>query len=491
MSDIVSNRSPDFSILRAALIGLSAFGLLFAGQMPAIGNMPLGASQTAFLAVIMAVLWASEALPVHVTAFLPIVALPYFGIETLSGVLGAALQPGLLVFLGSFVAATAIDHQGLHKHLARQLITSFGGAISSVLLGLMLITALFSMVMSNTTAALIMMPIGLSLAGGFMVKRGEGNKVKGTFALGIAYAATIGGMVTLIGTPPNILTSAFLRETYSLDIGFAAWMAVSLPLAGVMFVCAWKLLSFSLGAETKGVKLQDSATDLSSPEGTRFTKAQIRVLILVGLLLLGWMTRPLMNIIIPVSYWNDVTISLFVAVLLWVLPGGRPKGTTGAEFHIERLAPIRLLKNFPLPVIFLFGGGLMLAHGFTVSGLADWLANSSQVLVVLPKLMLFFIFVLAVSIITEFMSNTATAAVLLPVAAAVAEGTGLSPIALVLAVCFASNAAFIMPIATAPNTIAFMTGHLHSKDMMRRGVVLNLMSAIIITIGIYLLELRP
>jgi len=457
--------------------------LLVAGYLPSVGNMPTAAQHTALLALVMAILWATESLPVHMTAFLPVVALPFLGVETIAGTLGAAVQPGLLIFLGSYVAATAINHQELHKRLANQLIQSFGQSVQSVLAGLMFITAVFSMVMSNTTAALIMMPIGISLAGGYAKSKTGCNEIAGIFALGIAYSATIGGMVTLIGTPPNILTTAFLEANYNNSIGFSEWLIVSFPFAALLFYAAWKLLTLGavkyIGNDTCAVS--HSAQEKIVDKG--LTPPQKKVLALVVMLLLGWITRPLVNHIIPQAVWNDVTISLLVAFLLWVLPAEKAKA--------GRLAPIGLFKKFPVPILFLFGGSLMLAHGFSVSGLASWLAQNSTILTVLPKAFIFFTFVLFVSVITEFMSNTASAAILLPVAAAIAEGVGIPPIAMVLAVCFAANAAFIMPIATAPNTIAFMTGHLRSRDMIRRGTLLNIFAAFSITVILYVMEITP
>ncbi|MBV7257383.1 SLC13/DASS family transporter [Pacificimonas sp. WHA3] len=450
-----------------------AAGILFLLVAPLVSGqfaIPQPAFLTAMVAIVMALWWGSEALPLEVTSLLPLIALPAYGVTTPGALLLASIEPGLLVFLGGFVAACAIDRHSVHRWVLDRIGFLFGRSARGLLAGIMLVTALASMVMSNTTAALIMMPAALAFAS----EGSDGTETQGlgaTLALGVAYAATIGGMVTLIGTPPNILTAAFLKNALQVEIGFVEWMAISLPISATLLAASWAVLTVS-GSLPKGDVPPAKASGHTARPSSRLSSPQRRALLLLALLLAGWLSRPLVNIFLPETLWNDVTISLLVAALFWLLPTER-----GAR---ERLVPLASLASFPFTVLFLFGAGLMLAHGFQASGLTGWIGTSTGMLAALPGWAILLCFVLLVSLVTEFISNTASVAILLPIAAALGEGAGLSPVALALCTAFAANAAFIMPVATAPNTIAFMTGKLSASYMMRRGLLLNLIAVAII-----------
>lgn len=428
----------------------------------------------------MATWWATEAIPVPVTAFLPIVTFPLLGISNIADTTSAYANPIIYLFLGAFILALAVERWMLHKRIALHILSLTGTDGKRLIGGFMLVAALLSMWMTNTSTTMMLMPIALSVASVIASNNDhlspQQNKAfQAAMLLGLAYAATIGGLATLVGTPPNALLAAFLTENYGIKITFANWMMVGVPVTLIMLPLAWYSLthiSFKIDVPANK-KVQDYLSNLKTDLGA-MSLAEKRVAMVFVAVVVLWILRRPINAWFGFSGLSDAGIAMTAALLLFLLPSGnKEQGQLMVWENVSRL---------PWGVLILFGGGLSLASAVSSTGLAEFLGQS---LTPLGGFGIFALIIAATGLViflTELTSNVATAATFLPVVAAVAIELGVSPLLLCVPITLAASCAFMLPVATPPNAIVFASGVLNIPQMVRAGVLLNIIGMILLSI---------
>ena len=446
-------------------------------------------TRTAAVALWMALWWMTGAVPLAVTALLPIVLFPTLGIMSAKDVPGYYINDIIFLFLGGFLVALAMQHWDLHRRIALRILLFFGGKPSRVLLGFMTPTFLLSMWISNTATTMMMVPIALSV----ILRLEENGDTVATrrFSLGlllaIAYSASIGGTATLIGTPPNASLIAILENTFpdAPPISFAGWFAFGFPLATILFVSLWAFIRWQFISGEAGVNI-DLTMIRNQYKGmgkTSFEQAVVFV-VFVSMALL-WLTRsgiaidefhiPGWSALFPFpAYLRDGTVAITMALLLFVTPSkSRPE---------TRILNWEIARGVPWDIILLFGGGFALAGGFAQSGLAVWageqlagLSGATPVVIVLGL-------TLFVSFLTELTSNAATTEMLLPIVAALAVAIDVNPLFLMIPVTLSCSFAFMLPVATPPNALIFGTNRVRVMDMVRTGFFFNIIGVLLVTI---------
>jgi sodium-dependent dicarboxylate transporter 2/3/5 len=464
-------------------VGLFAGPVLFVLMVlvPPPGDLPVAGMRTGALALLMAVWWITEAIPIPATALLPLALLPLLGAGTIREAAAPYAHPLIFLFMGGFMLALAMQRWGLHRRLALHIIRRMGSQPSPIIAGFMISAALLSMWVSNTATAVMMLPIGLSVVE-MGRNRGASSEEGDPFAvallLGIAYACSVGGLGTLIGTPPNAFMAAFLSETYQVEIGFAQWMLFGVPIVAVALPMTFFVLTrvlFPLGRTSSALE-EDFLADALAATGP-MSPAEKRVAAVFALTAAAWVFRPLLdNWIVGLS---DAGIAVAAAVVLFLLPVDLSRG----EFVLNW----SWAQRVPWGVLLLFGGGLSLADGIHRTGLAASMAHALQALASWPLPVLLVAAVSLIVFLTELTSNTATAAVFLPILAAVGEGMGRDPMLLVVPAALAASCAFMLPVATPPNAIVYGSGRLTIPQMARAGLVLNLLFIGLITGVTYML----
>ncbi|MCW7555736.1 DASS family sodium-coupled anion symporter [Endozoicomonas gorgoniicola] len=474
------------SVFTRGAPGLSYWVSLFTGPilllLTIITPPPQGMTQDAWymvgVATLMAVWWVSEVVPIPVTALTPIAVVPLLGVASIREVTAPFANPTIYLFFGGFMLGVAMERWNLHKRIALNIMLATGVKPSRQVAGFMVATAFLSMWVSNTATSAMMLPIGLSVAA--MMSGSEEGRAR--FAkmllLAIAYSASIGGLATLIGTPPNALLAAFLSETYNIDIGFAQWMMVGLPISFLMLVATWLWLT----------KVSFRMDDIESPDARKVLKEQLDDLgamtrgektigIIFALTALAWIFRPLLKGYIPGL--SDTGIAVAAAISLFIVPVNRD----------ERIYVLTWEKAREIPwgVLLLFGGGLTLAALIKSTGLANWIADAMSIVGGLPILLVVAFVVTVIIFLTELTSNTATAAGFLPLMGALGVSLGIDPTLLAVPAALAASCAFMMPVATPPNAIVFGSGKLEIGDMIKAGFALNIIGIILVTLtGYYL-----
>ncbi len=455
------------------LLGPLLFTLIL--LLPAPQAMSPAAQQLAAVTVLMATWWISEALPIAVTALLPIVLFPLLGIMPLAQTTSAYANPMVYLFLGGFLIAMAMQKWALHRRIALLTIRLVGTSPRRIILGFMLATAFLSMWISNTATAMMMLPIGLAVIG-HRQSAGEDGNVDNNFAtalmLSIAYAASIGGVATLIGTPPNAILAGVLQQQQGITLGFAQWMSFALPLSIVMLLLAWLYLTRTvytgggqeIAADRTLIRQQLSALGVMSYE-------ERWVLGVFGLVAATWLLRGLLDIS-WLDRLGDAGIAIGGALLLFILPAARKRG--------GRLLDWQSAVSLPWEILLLFGGGFSLAAGFVHSGLTEWLVSQLGILQGMPVWLLLAAIVLLVIFLTEVTSNTATATIVLPLMGALAGAMSLAPTLLMIPAAIAASYAFMLPVATPPNAIVFGGGHVTIPQMARAGIWMNLLATLLI-----------
>ena len=472
--------------LRFTGLLLGPFLFLLSLVLPApFTGMSDSAWLAAGLAALMATWWITEAVPIPVTSLLPVVLAPIIGLTSLKLTTSSYSHPLIFLFLGGFILSLAMERWQLHKRIALIAMTAVGDKPERQIGGLMLITAFLSMWMSNTATAVMMLPIALSVIEmnkPVNTKCGQQQATSEPFAvallLGIAYSASIGGVATLIGTPPNALMAAYLSDSYGIELGFAHWMLMALPLAIVMLIICWfwlTRLGFKVNEQGTGSggDLKKQLFDLGA-----WQKPEIAVAIVFICTAVSWMLRPLL------AHWtglaiSDTGIAMTAAISLFLIPVDWTKKVMVMDWHTA--------QKLPWGVLILFGGGLSLAAQIKHSGLADYIASSLASTATLPLIVVIVIVTSAIVFLTEITSNTATAAGFLPLLGPVAVSITGSPLLLVVPAALAASCAFMMPVATPPNSIVFASGQLQIKQMVKAGLFLNLVAIVLISLLAYLL----
>jgi sodium-dependent dicarboxylate transporter 2/3/5 len=426
----------------------------------------------------MAIWWMTEALPLAVTAMLPVILFPTFGIRSIEATTPSYAHPLVFLFLGGFLLARAMNVWALDRRLALTVLRFVGSSPPSVLAGLMAVTAFLSMWVSNTATAMVMLPIGLSIATTFSdhdEQHAEG--VAPALLLGIAYAATIGGMGTIVGTPPNALFAAFMAETYGIEISFAKWMLIGVPLVLVLLPLTWFVLTHVTFHITSLPSLQVTGpTEDKSVTLEPISRAERLVASVMLLVAASWIFRPLLTTAMPWLHLSDAGIAIAGALMLFLLPADLKHGRFLLSW--KEAAGIRW------DVLILFGGGLALAAAIGESDLADWIGAQFVGLKALPVFLLLLAVGTLIVFLGELASNTAMAAVFLPVAGATAIGMGEPAILLTLPIALFATLGFMLPVATPPNAIIFGSGAVDMRHMLRTGAILDVFGIIVVALAI-------
>ncbi len=428
----------------------------------------------------IAIWWITEAIPIAVTALLPIVLFPLSGGLDLSATSGSFGHKYVFLYMGGFVIAIAIEKWSLHKRIALNIIHLIGADIRKIILGFMVATAFLSMWISNTATSVMMLPIGLAI-----IKQLKDNPATvedenllfgKSLMLAIAYSASIGGMATLIGTPPNLVLAGVVLDTYGYEITFMQWLIFGLPISIVLIFICWKYLTryaFSFkqvefpGGRAEIQRLKRSLGKISYEEKL--------VSIVFAATAFCWITRSfLLQKLLPGL--DDTIIAIFFAILLFLIPA-KKKG--------EQLINWEEAVKMPWGIILLFGGGMALAKGFEESGLAVWIGGQMASLSGLPIFLLVLVLIAAVNFLTEITSNLATTAMLLPVLAPMALSIDVHPFVLMVGAAVAASCAFMLPVATPPNAVVFGSGYLRIPDMVKKGFFMNIASIIVLSLFVY------
>jgi sodium-dependent dicarboxylate transporter 2/3/5 len=480
-----------FGFWLALLLAVAAYAALGASSLEQPGRA------VAALAVLMSVLWLTEALPIPATALLPIALLPLItgGEITVRQATAPYAQDLIFLFLGGFLVALAMERWGLHRRIALRIILAVGHRPATVVLGFMAASAFLSMWISNTATAVMMMPIALSvvqlvrdrLAGAANVERGQFHFAI-ALLLGVAYGSSIGGAATLIGTPPNLMMAAFARDTLGAEISFGSWLPLGLPFAWGLLPLAWLVLVYWIFPLR--VKEIPGGRALIREELQRcgpMSRAEVLVSLVFVLAAAAWIARePLTGLSIggaqPLQGLSDAGIAMIAAMLLFVLPA---PGHGGA-----RLLDWSQAVKVPWGVLLLFGGGLSLADAIKSSGVDAFVGDQLARFGGLPEMLVVAGVVVVVVFFGEFTSNTATTATFLPILAASAQGLGVEPMTLVVSSTLASSCGFMMPVGTPPNAIVFATGEFSIRQMCRAGIWLDLLSIAWILVLVWLLGAR-
>ncbi|MCP5151114.1 MAG: DASS family sodium-coupled anion symporter [Ectothiorhodospiraceae bacterium] len=467
---------------RARAVGLALGPALALAAWLALADDPVltGPGRvTVSVAVLMATWWLTEAVPLAVTALLPATLFPVLGIADAAGAAAPYASPIVFLFLGGFVIGLAMEKVGLHRRIALHVLARVGTAPSRLVGGVMLVSAGLSMWISNTATAIMMLPIGTSVLVSMREHMTEEppprlDDLGRAMMLGIAYGATIGGLGTLLGSPPNLVLASFLRARYGVDLGMVEWLQVGLPVMVVMLPVAWLWLTrvaFRLpGGAAPGAGTM-IASELRALGPMR--AGERRVLLVFTLAVVGWMSRPWIVAATGLRGLDDASIALLAALALFAIP----LDARARHFVIDWSTMTRL----PWEVLILFGGGLSLAAAIAAHGVDGWLGAALQVLAGLPALVIMAGVCTLVVFLTEVTSNTAVTTTLLPVVAAAAAGLGVPPAPLLGAVALSASCAFMLPVATPPNAVVFASGQVAVADMARAGLALNLVAIVVLT----------
>ena len=440
--------------------GLIVFVVMLALPAPA-GMEPL-AWRVAALTILMATWWMTQALPLTVTALLPFLALPLMDIMTAQDVAKEYYSPTLFLILGGAFLALTIERTGMHRRVALAILGRSGHTVTGLMIAFMGSTALLSMVMSNTSIALIMVPIAVAVLAAGGTKPGETDGLAGALIMGVAFAAAIGGLGTLVGSPTNAIAAGLVEKQLGIQISFLTWMLYGLPVVIIgVPLCAFILLRVQ--NVTAGSFDVDAARE-SIGKARPMSIAEKR-LVPIFLLVIGmWIAQPLLEPMLPKGGITDGSIAIAGSLLLFLIPDGT--GRPLLTWHEADRAP--------WGVIMMFGGGLALAAGITQSGLAAWLGEALEPLSVVHPVIIALALTALVILITEFASNVATASGVLPVVAGLVAATGADPWLMAMAASMAASWGFMMPSGTGPNAIAWASGHIALPKMVKAGFFLDL-----------------
>jgi|FLOH01.1.fsa_nt_gi solute carrier family 13 (sodium-dependent dicarboxylate transporter), member 2/3/5 len=443
---------------------------------------------TAAIAFLMAFWWISEALPIGITSFLPVILFPLLGILNGKAISNAYINYVIFLFIGGFLMALAMEKWNLHKRIALKVLSIVGGSPFMILFGFMFSAAFLSMWMSNTATTMMMLPIAFSVSTALEEVHGKA-KIK-TFVVGlllaIAHACSIGGIATLVGTPPNLSFMRIFEIMYpgGPSISFGQWITFALPITIIMFIFTLFFLYFVYKPKEKIEKLDKSFFRDKYIALGKVTAEQKRVFVLFIILALLWVFRTDINLgIFNITGWstifkhpeflNDGTVAMLIAVILFIVPSTKKN---------EALLTWQITKKLPWHIVFLFGGGFALAKGFIDSGLSTYIGGLLTNAGSLSPTALVASLTAVMSLLTEFTSNTATTEMILPIIGGLANEIHVNPLLIMIPVTLAASMAFMLPIATPPNVIVFGTGKLTMLHMMRTGFFINLMAIIVITV---------
>lgn len=435
--------------------------------------------KTLALTALMVTWWITESVPLPVTALLPIITFPLLGIMPLREAAIPFAHPIIFLFMGGFILALAIEKSKLHLRIALKIVDVIGSRPDRMVGGFMLATGFLSMWISNTATVLMMLPMALSVIALLtpIIEKTSPSAARNftlCLLLGIAYSSSIGGVGTLIGTPPNAFTKGYFNSTYHVEISFLEWMKMGVPFSVSMLIGMWLLLTrvifpIRLGKETLSENIiQDECKKL----GTISREERLAGIIAL-ITATCWMTESYIDEIIP--GFNEVTVALLAALTLFIIPLNFSKN--------EYLLTWKDAEKLPWGILLLFGGGLSLASGFESTGLAQWIGlQFDGTGDVMPHWMLVALVVSAMSIASTFMSNVAATTLLIPIIAPIAIGMGENPMIFAIPATMAASCAFMLPVSAAANAIVFSSGFISIKDMVRAGFCMNVVGIVLLTV---------
>ena len=479
MSDASRNKQLETYQVVGRILGPAIFlAMMVAGPWQDI--MPSLAWKAAAAGIWMAVWWATEAIPVPVTALLPLVVFDPLGIATIRDAAAPYANPTIFLFMGGFIMALALERWDLHRRIALAVVDNAGTDGRRLIGGFMLVCAVLSMWMTNTSTTMMLLPIVISVAAVIRdnvpdLTQKNRDDFQIAILLGLAYSASIGGLATLIGTPPNALLMGFMADNYDIELSFARWMMVGIPVSFTMLPIAWFALTrFLYPCDIPAsAAVRNHLHELREEMGA-MSVAEKRVAVVFAGLILSWMFRKPVTEWLGISGVSDAGVVMTAAVILFLLPSG--------DRDNPRLLTWEDLSRLPWGVLILFGGGLSLAAAVSDSGLALWLGEQLAPLNAWGTALLVVASVALVIFLTELTSNLATTATLLPVMGAIAVQAGVPPIVLTVPITIAASCAFMLPVATPPNAIVFSTGTISIPQMVRAGVFLNIIGIIIVSV---------
>ncbi|HLS65864.1 MAG TPA: DASS family sodium-coupled anion symporter [Pseudogracilibacillus sp.] len=478
----------DRSYSKAQLIGLFLGPVLFIFMLLFFKPSGLSAEGIAIAAstIWIATWWITEAVPIPVTSLLPLILFPLTGGLEVGDTASAFGDETIFLFMGGFMIALAMEKWNLHRRMALTIISLIGTNMNRIVLGFMVATGFLSMWISNTATAMMMVPIGLAiiyqvtdaLKDNPSVDTSKENFGFGkALMLGIAYSASIGGIATLIGTPPNTLLAGAINKMYGIELSFAKWMLFGVPFAWVFLIIVWiYLVKVAYPSKIKELPGGTAVIDKEKRKlGDASTEEKL-VLIVFSLAAFSWITRTFL-LSKFIDGLSDGIIAMFFALVLFIIPSVSKKG--------DHLLDWETAVKLPWGILLLFGGGLAIASGFVNSGLSEWIGTQLTGLQGVSLLIVVLTVAALVIFLTEITSNTATASMMYPIMASLAVALGYHPYALMIAAGVAASCAFMLPVATPPNAVVFGSGYLRIPDMAKAGFMLNIIGAILVSITIY------
>lgn len=450
-----------FAFLSSLVLG----GVLY------VMNQPKDIIFTAAITLFVAVLWVTEALPIPATSVIPFAAFPLFGVISHTEAASSLGSHVIMLLMAAFMLSKALEKANLHKRFAIYMLRVTGsGSPLKVILGFMMTTAVLSMWISNTATILMMLPMAIAIINAL-----DNPRFGVALILGIAYAASLGGVGTPIGTPPNIIFMSVYEETQGVEYSFIEWMKTGIPI--VIVAIPVMALWLARGIKTVG--------NIDLPEPGHWTKAEKRVLAIFGTVALAWIFRPFWTAWLGIITISDSTIAVAGVIAMFLVNSGNDNGEVDAKGNNEKLLDWKTANDIPWGMLLLFAGGICIAKAFMASGLSvvmgTWLTGLST----LPVLLLMLCICLFVTFLTEITSNTATSTLLMPILAAAGLAVGVDPKLLMIPAAISASCAFMLPVATAPNAIAYSTEKFDIKTMAREGIALNVLVAVVVTIVCY------
>lgn len=467
-------------------IGVAVLGFILILIYSAYSGLGASANMLAIV-FLMVYLWMTEAIPLAITALIPIVMFPLLGIEKGQATASEYFNSTILIFLGGFLLSLTMEKWDLHKRIALNILKIVGISPARILFGFMLATALISSVMSNVATTTMMFPIALAITSELLANNqsiASKNFAKGVM-LGVAYASSIGGISTLIGTAPNLAFLGIYSKNFpnAPAFTFSNWLVVGVPIASIMLIATWFVLSKTVFKFPKQLDISENTIQNELDKLGKIKYEELVVLITISIASLLWLFRSdivLGTVVIPgwsglfpfPKFIDDSTVAIAISSILFIIP---------AKNRLHKIADIQLFTKVPWDIIILFGGGFALAMGFEQSGLSKSIGNLFTQVNFNNPIILILLVSLVVTFLTEMTSNTATTYTILPILVSISYGLGVNPIILMLPATISASFAFMLPVATPPNAIVFSSGYIDIKEMMRAGFLLNLIGAVLVT----------
>jgi sodium-dependent dicarboxylate transporter 2/3/5 len=467
---------------RGKIIGLVSgifLFIVFVFNIPGF-DMPPQASATAGVVLMMACFWVSLCLPIPVTSLFPIVLFPLLGVASSGATVKYYANNNIYLFMGGFIIALAIEKWDLHRRIALTITSFLGTSPARVVMGFMCGTAFMSMWISNTATTMMMLPIGMAVISETVKLTGKETKFAVVLMLGIAYGASVGGIATPIGTPPNIVFLGQFKRGFpdAPEISFFSWIKIFLPLTVILIPLVWLVLIKVLGLRSQRVKMGREIIKEELKKLGPMDSAEKRILMVFAATAFLWIFRSdIVTGLFTIPGWSrllpypdlihDATVAVFMAVILFIIPAGK----------------------LPWGILLLFGGGFAIAGGFSVSGLDKLIGLALKPYLIFHPLIIVFIICLLLTFLTELTSNTATTAALLPIMGGTAVALGFNPLLLMIPATISASMAFMLPVATPPNAIVFSSCRIKMGEMVRVGLILNLVIAVIVACFVYFLVL--